>query len=211
MVESELQDDLAIEEAPRRRGGMPRWLWIGCGCGCAFLLAVVLALVIGSVLAFKRGADPEQQWPRLAEVLAFEERPEGLELEFGFAIPYLMQQFVLTSEEHDLWVTLIHFRQENPEEIESMLSEDPPGTPFGWGEPVGGESVELELQGRAVRGLRFSGIEGPGDDELGPGIRLDLSEPGRLLMAEVRRQGEEPPTEEEIAELFAPFDLWSAR
>ena len=87
---TEGQESASLETEEKKTRFLPTWVW-GCGGGC--LLTVALA--IGGIFYFNRlvlrGFDPEVQWPKLAKALPFEERPEGLELRFGW--PFLGSDF----------------------------------------------------------------------------------------------------------------------
>jgi len=72
--------------------------------------------------------------------------------------------------------------------------------------------VTIELQGRPVRCLRFKPWV-PGSTPSPPSLRLDLSggplEPHALL--QITPTGGQALSDEEVAELLAPFDLWRGR
>jgi hypothetical protein len=198
------------EQAPRKKGGIPKWVWIGCGGGCLLAVVAVIALGVFGALWVKKGADPEVQWPKLQQVLPFEERPTDLELGFGTRIPFVMDQYALVSAEGHYTATVMHFKGAAASDIDQMLSEDPQNTPFGLGAPVEPVAGELEIQGQTVRLLRFRSIGGTGGIEgLGPGVRVDLSRPGRALVVEFRRTGSQDPlTDEDLTAFFDHFDVW---
>src|SRR5262245_50944811 len=91
--------------AKKRR--IPTWAWWGCGGGCLFLTLGMIALVVLGARLVRESIDPEKQWPRLAEVLAFDERPPGIELTFGLGIG--ADQFHLIDREKGLGATLIEY------------------------------------------------------------------------------------------------------
>lgn len=198
------------EEAPRKKGGVPKWVWIGCGGGCLLALLGGLALAIASVLWFQGATDPEKQWPRLQEILPFEERPTDLQLALGTPIPFVMDQFVLQDDEESYTATVINLKGTAASGFDDMFGEDS-DAPFGLGAPVEPELGELEIQGQTVRVLRFRTVKGQGlVEELGPGIRVDLSRTGRALMVEFRRnKSKDPVTDEAVVQFFAHFDVWS--
>lgn len=207
---SEVEWSEESEEAPRKKGGIPKWVWIGCGGGCLLAVVAAIALVVFGAMWVKKGADPEVQWPKLQQVLPFDERPTDLELGFGTRIPFIMDQYNLVSASGQYTATVMHFKGAAASDIEQLLSEDPQGAPFGLGAPVEPEAGELEIQGRSVRVLRFRSIGGTGMVEgVGPGIRVDVSSPGRALVVELRRKGsQEPLTDEELTAFFDHFDVW---
>ncbi len=193
----ELDDEL--ERAAPRRRGIPRWAWITCGSGCLLAMITIAVVTIAGYRVIRTGSDPERQWPRLAEVLAYDERPEHLSLEFGLSIG--ADQFHLRDDRTG--AALVITAMPDPTAADGLLDPDPQ-TLFGMGEPLDPESGELELQGRTVRILRFASIRGAGKE---PGVRLDLGQRGKSWrVAELKMR--EPPTDEDVQAFFEPFDVW---
>lgn len=204
-------DWLEEEAPPRRKSKLPKWLMLGCGCGClvVFVAAAALALV------WFRAVDPERQWPRVEELLAFDERPD-LEVEMGmpFAIAEYEQIVLLDPEEH-LQATLQSFGADAPAStLDPLFLEDQGAVLFGLAQPVDTELGEIEIQGRTVRALRFGALGGLGE-LVGPGIRIDLSHGGRCLSVQLTRIA--PPEggeradrldDEVVRAFFEPFDVW---
>lgn len=199
------------EEAPKKKGGVPKWVWIGCGGGC--LLAVIGAIAIGvaGFLFVKDAANPEKQWPRLQQVLPFQERPTDLQLGVGMSIPFVMEQFVLQNDKDKYTATVMNFKAGASGDFDQMFRADPDNAPFGLGAPVEPQVGEITVQGKSVRYLRFKTLGGQGMvDQLGPGMRVDLSRPGRTLLVEFRRVGStDPITDEEVTAFFAHFQVWA--
>ena len=79
----------------------------------------------------------------------------------------------------------------------------------GVGRP-GYDRGELEIQGRSVRALRYETLGGFSQvEELGPGIRVDVSREGRCLAVQLSRIGtKEPLSDDEVRAFFAHFDVW---
>ena len=193
-------------EAPRKRR-IPAWVWWGCGGGCLFLTLVVVALVVMGARIFKESTDPEKQWPRLAEVLAFDQRPEGLELQFGLGIG--ADQFHLLDREKGLRATLIEYPPSATSHYDQLMDPDFE-MPMGFGQVVEPESGALAVQGREVRCLRFARVEPEPAGQGGAGIRVDLTgtrtKPRTL---ELRRlSGAQRIEDAEVAAFLAPFDVW---
>ncbi len=208
MAEVEWTDEGA--EKPAKKGRFPKWLLVGCGCGCLALVGVAGVATWYLVGFYQEALDPEKQWPKLARVLPFDERPAGLELELGNPVPFLdrvFEMYVLTNPADDYTAQVMHFKAVPREELDQMFDPDPEGTVFNLGRPVDAVAGELEIQGRKVRTLRFRTVKGEGE-AVGPGIRVDLSRPGRMLAVDLRRIGDQPLSDEEVLAFFAYFDVW---
>jgi len=195
------------ESEPRKKRGIPKWVWIGCGVGCLGVLLIVAVMAFFGVRFVQQGTDPEVQWPKLEQVVAFDERPEGLDLTFGSST-FGFRQFVLVDREHGAMVTV---HSNNPQ-FEQQFDPEFHGL-AGLGAPVDPELTEITVQGRKVRALRYTKIKPEPEEGTGPGVRLDVTGDGEQnRMIELRHlRGEEPLSEEQIAEILAPFDLWRDR
>lgn len=198
MAKDELDDDRDGGAPPKR--GIPRWAWITCGGGCLLALVTGAVLLVGGYKFLQGGMDAEQQWPKLARILPFDERPPNLVLEFGFSLVQDQYHLRDTSSGIQAIVTLFPAR----ESLEQMLDPDPK-TILGLGKPVDPEPGELELQGKTVRCLRFSAISGQA--KLGPGIRIDLGPLGDEYRA-AELHGRSVPSDDEVRAFFEPFDVW---
>jgi hypothetical protein len=199
------RNDDWVEERPKRRG-LPRWMWFTCGCTSFLALAGAVALYFGGKALLEKGTDPELQWPRLDQVLPFEERPEHLALEFGMSMP--MEQFVLRDERTD--VRGIVYASTELEAISELFETKPSSAVlFGLGSMIDPEEGEIEIQGKSVRSIRFRSIKGTGNQQLGPGVRLDLGTRGdKHVAAELRRPGK-APSDEEVQSFLEGFQVWS--
>ncbi len=194
-------------EAPRKKKRVPTWVWWGCGGGCLLMVLAAIALTITGAFFFREARDPEKQWPKLAELLPFDQRPEHLELELGFNVG--VRQFHLVDTANHIRAQLTEF----PNQASAGQMMDPGAKgPMGLGTPVDPEGGTLAIQGRDVPYLRFSRIK-PEPEEMGPGIRLDLTgERSKPLILELRRiESEERISDEEVVAFLAPFDVWRGR
>lgn len=192
------------ETTPRRR--VPGWAWWSCGGGCLVMVLLGAALAVYGLHLTRQGMDPEIQWPRLRRVLAFEERPEGLEIEMGLSLG--ADQFRLIDGAKGQLATLIEFPAAARSRYEELLDPEQE-LPLGIGQPLEPEAGELEVQGRIVKCLRFAGMKRETDPGYGAGIRLDLTgsrEKPRTL--EIRHSSTERVEDAEVSAFLAPFDVW---
>ncbi len=197
--------DWGEEGAKPRKRGVPAWVWWGCGGGCLLMTLVAGALAVAGIFVARNATDEEKQWPRLGEVMAFDQRPANIRLQFG--ISFGVNQFVMTDEANRIHATLTEYPDR--ESASSQMDPDP-GGPLALIAPVDPEKGELEVQGRAVPVLRFRRLKAePETEELGHGIRLDLTgDTGKPRILEMRRLGEDPLDAEDVAAFLAPFDVW---
>lgn len=175
-------------QARSKKKRIPAWAWWTCGGGCLLVTLVVASLTVFAVRLFREGTDPERQWPRLREVLAFEERPAGIELEFGASIG--ASQFHLVDPEKDLRATLVEYPSTAAADYKRIMDPDF-SLPLGMGALVDPVRATLVIQGREVPSLRFSRIKPePEGKGFGPGVRLDLTgERKKPRTLELRRHG----------------------
>lgn len=204
MTEGEWGDEAEVAAPKKRR--FPGWLKWGCGCGCLLTTLLAITLSIVGYRFFREATDPALQWPRLREVLYFEERPEGLELEFGWSLG--MDQFKL-SDGKGLGVTVTEYPRAGSADYEKLMDPDI-HLPLDLGKPVDPERGALLVQGKEVPFLRFTRIKPePEEGGLGAGIRLDLTaERRRPRTIELRRLGAVRVEDSEITTFLAPFDVW---
>jgi len=193
-------------ERPRKKR-VPSWVWWGCGGGCLFLALVVIALVVLGSRLVRESIDPEKQWPRLAEVLAFDQRPSGIELQFGLGLG--ADQFHLFDREKGLRATLIEYPSSASDDYDQLMDPDFE-LPMGLGQVVEPESGMLVVQGREVPCLRFTRVQPEPANEGGAGIRIDLTgtrkKPRTLELR--RREGTPRIEDAEVEAFLAPFDVW---
>lgn len=207
----------AEDDAPRPKGGIPKWLWLGCGGGCLLaVLAAVAAIILGVGFA-RKIADPEYRWGQLQEVLPHDERPEGYDV-FYVPIPFTGQeQFVLTADDQPVQGLL--YRVPNERALDDFFD---PESQVNRG--VGGvgrisdpEESTFELQGREVRALYFKKwIPESAREEHsleGPTVRLDLTGEGSVHVAmEFTQYGDDDRVDaEDVREFLEPFDVWRGR
>jgi len=215
-------------DPPPAKKGLPKWLWfLGCGC-----LTIVLLTAIGGGLLWKsvQGvADPEVQWPALAQVLPFEERPDLniAKMPFVDLTPGIDQMWVLMIDGSANTATVYSLSGESGLEIRDGLlsTEGEVDLPF-----VGGVHnmtvTTVMVQGRELDAVRFTSFdpdeEGADEEQAGEGgmnemqqalrkavMRVDVTpesaESGYVLIEYAKAGTLEAVTEEEIADFLAPF------
>ena len=195
------------EETPRKKRRIPSWVWWGFGGGCLTLTVAGIAFGVFAARLLKEGMDPEKQWPRLAEVLPFDERPGSIDLHFGLGIG--ADQFHMVDREKGLRATVVQYHSSSSEEYGHLMDPDFE-LPMGFGRLEGPESGKLVVQGHEVPCLRFSRFNSGAEVDTGAGIRVDLTgtrERPRTL--ELRRHaGAERIEDAEVEGFLAPFDVW---
>jgi hypothetical protein len=204
--------------AGKKKKRIPTWALWTCGGGCLLMTLIVGALTVLGVRVAKQFNDPDKAWERVGEVLPYDTRPAGWEAR-GFSL-FGTGMYALDPPGSGVRMMLQRFAQRS--EVEALLD---PSSPQNQGLPPFGrlkdaEAVELELQGRSVRALRFRGgwvdllglAPTSGDEGDFPGLRLDLSSPQGAAMLHVWwLAAEAPPGAAELEALLAPFDLWRGR
>lgn len=204
------------EVLPPKKKKVPTWLWF-CGSGC--LLAVVLAIVLGAWFAskFKDALDPEKQWPNVAEVLPFDERPRELDLKWGSTIGMDMFVFI---DERGFAAILMRFRPSDGAEVrQTLMNPEYKGGFMGMGDRKGLEAGRIRVQGRDLEVVRFHQMEGeggsggqPGAPRVGDGESImvlltppEATEP--VVLQLVRSAGEGPITDEDVQRFLKPFHV----
>lgn len=198
---------------------IPTWVWF-CGGGClAMIVLGVVAIGLGISYA-KKVTDSEKQWPELAKILPFDERPQDLKLIFGNQLG--MEQYQLHDERHGFTVQIQHHTGPSGTEArEEMFGSDKPKIPenlvvmkFADMQPG-----VIEVQGRNLRVIRMrmelagfmkKVVPKEGQDAFGSAMFMDATREGQdgLLFVQVMREGSsEPITDEEIRELLKPFHV----
>ncbi len=194
-------------EARPKKKRIPSWVWWGCGGGCLFTTLIVIAVVVFASRVIRESIDPEKQWPRLAEVLAFDQRPAGIEMQFGLGLG--ADQFHLLDEAKGLRATLIEYPSSASSDYDQLMDPDFE-LPLGLGRLLEPESGKLVVQGHEVPCLRFTRVHPEPADANGVGIRVDLSgsrkKPRTLELR--RRGGAERIEDAEVEAFLAPFDVW---
>ena len=195
------------EAPPPRKRRFPRWAIFGCGGCAAVLLVVTVAGVILGGRWLKEVQDPEVQWPRLREVLPYDERPQDLVLQAGSTMG-VGYQFVFVDREESLTIYVQDF-DVGEEEFQEILASEMVGQPR---DPV---RDDMELQGRTVPIYSYEEVNVPklfGEEAQGAGLRVDISAGDRQALVDLRRVGSrEPVTEEQARAFLDHFDVWRGR
>jgi hypothetical protein len=207
------------EAPPPRKKVIPTWLWF-CGGGC--LLAVILGIV-GGVWIFTKGkqlveeaANPEKQWPRVAELLQYDEKPADVELRFGWHIGMEMYMF---EDSHGFAEVLMRGTDANAQEIrDQMLDPEHSGGVFGMGGRRDMEPATVRVQGRDLQAMRFhqmddesarskDGAPQPGQ---GPSIVVDVTPVGAkrpVILQMIRISGKERVEDEDVQRFLQTFHV----
>jgi len=214
-------DELDAAEAPKK-GGVPRWVWWGCGGGC---LITILAVAVGLFLAaqaLKKAADPEVQWPKVAEVLPFDERPVDLKLAMGMDL-IVQQQFTFVHRPTGWQVQLTvqggemgsQTRYQFFEAEEFVFPDSIPGL-MDFGEPVRSTVVvqgrELDMVSLSLEmGGLIQSMAGDETDDLEMGmVFVDLTgeDADGCVYLQITQEGSGGSvTEEWLGEMLAPFQI----
>jgi hypothetical protein len=199
-----------------KKKGIPTWLWF-CGGGC--LLALVLAIVAGYFLVSKvaESANPEKQWPKVAELLPFDERPPELTLLFG--INFGMGVYTFT-DSRGYMAVLMHMPMGGAKDREKLMN---PDSDMGFmGKRKDARASKLKVQGRELDVLHFQHMGGgsggaeagqPKIDK-GPAVMIDLTksdQSGFLIFQLVRVHSDEPIGDDEIISFLKPFHVGPVR
>lgn len=205
--------DEASQAKPAKRR-IPTWAWWTCGSGCLLMTLVVVAIAVFAARVARDFMDPEKAWEDVRAILPYDQRPPGWE---AHGVTVLgMGNYFLTPPEPDVMLVVQRFRR--TAEHEAMF--DPQSTQnrglMMFEEIRAPEAGTLEVQGREVRVLRFrGGLPGGIDaDSDAAGIRIDLSRPDLPALVQISldgAKGREPVSQARVAELLAPFDVWSER
>lgn len=212
-----------LESLPPPRSAAPRWL-LFCGGGCLVLVIASIVLLKSGFDWYRAATDEEQQWPRVAEVLPFDERPPGFELQLGMSfrgyqgfwftskdradgatepddgqVPPRRSVFLLVVAAADRSAALVETRGSSEAEVEV-------------------EEGEIEIQGRRLPLVRSVSPAAPGilGTEGQPALatlQVDLSRKDATegLLLVVQGRADDPPTDEEVREFLAPFHVGPER
>lgn len=202
--------------APAKKS-IPTWAW-WVGGGCAFLLLVFAVGVFVVVSFFKRGLDPERQWPLVSETLAYDQRPENLELQFGWHVGLDMYIF---RETHGYAVVLMQLPEDEDRSREKMFDVKESFSVLGKGGRHSMQQGTIQVQGRELRVLRFvqesAQSNAPGAPSTGTGgsLLVDLTPEGsaRAVLLQVTRvDGDDKPIEDQtVIDILAPFHVGDKR
>lgn len=205
-------------EAPVKKSGLPKWmLWCGGGC--------LLALVLGGIAAFalfkfgkafvEEARDSEKQWPKLQQLLPFDERPAGYEL--GWGSSFLMETYVL-KDQKGLVGVVMRFNESDSESVDAQLmNPEFSGSFMGMGGRKDLKKGAIEMQGASFDVLRFHQTDAGGGPAGGDGsqapafsayVRLTEAGDTRPVVVQLIAIGAtEPIPDEQIREYFAPFHV----
>lgn len=174
------------KEQPKPKRRVPVWAWF-CGGGCllALITMIVAALAFGSW--FKDMTDPEEQWKQLERVVVVQSRPEGEIM--GFKVPLTGIQTIGIQQGLTKVDFLIATGQNGEQIRDDILDPDAKGGISFMGNigRHGTEEITLNVQGRELRGVRFTSK--PRDENAPePAATTDEeSEPGDMSARDVVR------------------------
>jgi len=164
---------------------------------------VVAALVITGVillLEFRTLSSPEGAWPRVADLLPYDEEPVGWEVQAGMGYSrwtgYAQFFFVDDADNFSINLRL----QVDLDKLDLLLAEDQIGRTVT-------ASGTLVVQGRE---LRYVDFESTGDDGHYRGRTVDLSHadaPDGMLIDFLREVAGPAITDEDVQRELAPFHV----
>lgn len=177
------------KEQPKPKRRVPVWAWF-CGGGCvlALITTIVAALAIGSCV--KDMQDPDTQWKELERVVVVQTRPEG-EI-FGVKVPFAGFQTISIQQGMTKVDFMIASGQNGDELRTQLLDPDAKGGISFMGNigRHGTEEVTLNVQGRELRGVRFTSKPRE-DNEPAPAATTDENgeetEPGDVSVGDAVR------------------------
>jgi hypothetical protein len=206
-----MADEWTEEEAAPRKSGISAWVW-GCG-GCGLLAAIIAIVgVVFLIDQVKQATDPKVVWPKIGEILAFEERPSGYDAyggEWGGS-----GFFMIIVEKKELLGVLILGSGEDQAELDKLFSgEFESGGAFGFGGIKDTEPLDVTIKGQSYRGVRFQAttVGGPASQHKGGGpasiLLLDLSpDPSHFVMLELFDLSGDETNQEDVDAFMEPFD-----
>ncbi|HED66018.1 MAG TPA: hypothetical protein ENJ09_10750 [Planctomycetes bacterium] len=209
---SELEPDWNPDgDVVPKRKRFPKWLLVGCGCGCLTIVVVLIVLGVWIGRVASEGRDPDKQWPKIAKILPFEERPTDLELQLGLSLGFLgFETYILKGDDPGYIATIQYHPNASPESMSMLFDPEGANAPFGLGQPTEGKERMLTIQGREVRALFYRGIGGQeGGEAQGPGVRVDASGESGFTLVDLRMLDpsvQEVP-EEVIQDFFEHFEF----
>lgn len=207
-------------EAPPQKKKIPTWVWF-CGGGC--LAAVILGvIVIGLVFSYgKKAFDPERQWPNVAKVLPYDERPPEMHLVFGNQLGVEIYQ-IMDDRGYQLQLQR-HTGSDGAEARKSMFQTDPPDIPTNMGvmkfEDLSLGTVEVQGRELAVVRMKLGGMmksmaPKEAQEAFGEMMWADLTPEGDLgmTMLQVQRlRSGGPITDDELRDILKPFHVGPKR
>lgn len=202
---------------PPKKKSIPTWLWF-CGGGC--LLAVIIGIAAVAWLASNVtfSTDPEKLWPKVAEVLPYDERPPELEPQFGFDMGVGMYYF---RDKRGFMAVLFHMPVAGDSDRDKFMN---PESEVGFmGRRKDAHASKLKVQGRELDILRFQHLSGNSDGpsskdapevDSGPAAMVDLTrddQSGFLILQLVRTNSADAIGDDEITRFLEPFHVGPVR
>jgi len=208
MSESPWSDESAA--APKKKS-VPTWAW-WVGGGCLFMLLAFGVAAFVMVSFFKKATDPERQWPEVAQVLAYDKRPENLTLVFGSQIGLDLFFF---HDKHGLVVVLMRLPADDDRTSRKQAFESKGGRHSM-------QSGSIKVQGRDLQVMRFVQEGGPssssaGEPSRGTGgsVLVDVTpeDAERPVFLQVTRTDgkDEPIPDQTVIDILAPFHVGPER
>ena len=162
MTEEEWGSD--FEQPVKRKSRLPILAWV-FGSGCLLVLIVAIVAIVWGTRLYGKATDPDIQWPRVAEVLPFAERPTDLGI---VGLPGQNWMFKLPDEDYHVLLTYSSVASDE-------LREQFMGNAGGF---------KLEVQGRELSAVRMD-PKGKGADSPAGGSLMSRFTPGHSIMVEL--------------------------
>ncbi len=215
MSESPWTDEGA--PAPQKKS-IPTWAW-WAGGGCLVLLLLGATGLFLAVSMFKKATDPEQQWPKVAQVLAFDKRPENLTLIWG---SQLGPDVFVFHDQHGLIVMLMRMPTDDDKSRKKMFDEKQSFSFLGKGGRHSMQAGTIRVQGRELQALRFvqeradsGGSAGEPSTGTGGSMLVDVTpeDSDRPVILQVTRAdgSDQAIPDQTVIDLLAPFHVGPER
>ncbi len=200
-----------IENVPKQKRGLPRWLMF-CGGGC------LLALVVGAIGVFfvmkfvKQAADQDVQYPKLERHIALDHRLDDYDL-IGMDVAG-SESYILSAKKKDRMAMI--FIADTEEERKLYESQLDPAVSTGVGNVGTREGIEagtIQVQGRELQIVRAiqKPFSLPGQNaKKGASAFVDITAEGsvdKLYLSYVRPEDMTRVSDEEIVAFLAPFHV----
>lgn len=201
--------DVAGERSRSRATRFKPWM-VGCGIGCGVLLALMIAASIFLGGIAKRAKDPAVTWPRVRSMLPYDRQPVEVDVRAAVDLSILgLEQATLVDRRNGAQVLVLRFESEHTAEFDRLFDPDA-GANKGvltLGGVENAERAQIEIQGHAVRALRFNDPRKGGR----AGVRVDLTRAdGRRLLVQYELEDVEPSALDEPLQRFLDsFRVWS--
>jgi hypothetical protein len=202
-----------IENPPKEKRGLPRWL-LFCGGGC-IVAALLCAIGLYFAMRFmKEGMDEEQQYPKLEQHIGLDHRLTDYKLAFGAAL--LGTESYTFLKEKTVAVLFVADTDEERKQYDALLD---PAITQGTGQLGRREDIEagtIPIQGRDLRIIRAiqKQFRMPGQSaKEGASAYLDITPEGsvdKLYLMYMKLESMDRVTDEELALFLAPFRVGPA-